>query len=525
MENNMDDFSQFKLDIRIKRAISDLEWLKPTDIQKEGLQHALNGYHILIRSKTGSGKTGIYLIAILEKLLMCKKNKEHVRALILAPSVELSQQIYDFTKDLTKYIQHIRFINACSSRHTRPGSFDEFDIIIGTPSRCLELLQNGILTDTSQIKITVFDEADLLFSFGHDKSLDSIASLLPTRLQSYVLSATLNENVENLCSINLYNPKRIVSSNEPFPDSCQLSQYLIKCEMEDKYLILYSLISLKLIKGKIIIFTDTIVHSYKLMLFLKSFSIPCLVLNPELPENSRLKKIDSFKSNKAQILISTDDVNTKDDGDSRHFSASRGIDFINVETVINFNFPPTISSYIHRVGRTARANSVGIAFTLFTYENPELLVSLQSFIDKNSDSKLLPFKFRMDFVEGFRYRVEDSIKSITKSAITNERRTEIKQEIYGSQKFQDHFKKNPHDKLILKSNGISKKNKIAQHTDKLPDYLIPQSLKTSYNVELEKTESFNFNRKKLFMEKKFAKKKLSHDPMRCGKSKRNNLVM
>ncbi|KAF1742124.1 hypothetical protein MXB_1387, partial [Myxobolus squamalis] len=270
--------------------------------------------------------------------------------------------------------------------------YEDFDIIVGTPSKCLVLLKTLQPTELDTIKVTVFDEADSLFGFGHHDSLDAISTLLSSRTQSFILSATLNEDVERLCTFNLSNPKRIVASEEPFPDSCQLCQYLIKCEVEDK-----------------------------------------------------IRTLEAFKSNKTQILVSTD-LNREEDGVLKNgdsdFSISRGIDFANVENVINFDFPCAVASYIHRVGRTARANSVGLAFTFYTFDNNE-------------------------------YRVEDAIKSISKSDIVNARRCEIKDEIYGSDKIKAHFKIKPQDKLVLKADVGTRRNKLPPHLDKLPEYLIP----------------------------------------------------
>ncbi|MGH0127827.1 UNVERIFIED_CONTAM: hypothetical protein FKN15_052461 [Acipenser sinensis] len=230
------------------------------------------------------------------------------------------------------------------------------DIVVGTPSRVLAQLSAQNLLLRSSLEMLVIDEADLVFSFGFESDLKSLLWFSAWQFGFYM-------QAQSQVTLKL--------QGSQLPGSSQLTQYHIRCEEEDKFLLIYTLLKLALVRGKTLIFIGTIDRCYRLKLFLEQFSIPACVLNSELPVHSRCHIIGQFNQGFYDYIIATDEQSLEDPpalpgghgkkgkkkkaqgrgGKDKEYSVSRGIDFQNVANVINFDFPTTIESYIHRVGR------------------------------------------------------------------------------------------------------------------------------------------------------------------------------
>ncbi|MGH0156218.1 UNVERIFIED_CONTAM: hypothetical protein FKN15_049264 [Acipenser sinensis] len=281
--------------------------------------------------------------------------------------------------------------------HSRPILMEKPDIVVGTPSRVLAQLSAQNLLLRSSLEMLVIDEADLVFSFGFESDLKSLLCHLPKIYQAFLMSATFNEDVQSLKKLVLHNPVTLKLQGSQLPGSSQLTQYHIRCEEEDKFLLIYTLLKLALVRGKTLIFIGTIDRCYRLKLFLEQFSIPACVLNSELPVHSRCHIIGQFNQGFYDYIIATDEQSLEDPpalpgghgkkgkkkkaqgrgGKDKEYSVSRGIDFQNVANVINFDFPTTIESYIHRVGRTARADNHGTALTFVLHTQLPLLAEIE----------------------------------------------------------------------------------------------------------------------------------------------------
>ncbi|MGH0170407.1 UNVERIFIED_CONTAM: hypothetical protein FKN15_074629 [Acipenser sinensis] len=282
------------------------------------------------------------------------------------------------------------------------------------------------------------------------------------------------------------------------PGSSQLTQYHIRCEEEDKFLLIYTLLKLALVRGKTLIFIGTIDRCYRLKLFLEQFSIPACVLNSELPVHSRCHIIGQFNQGFYDYIIATDEQSLEDPpalpgghgkkgkkkkaqgrgGKDKEYSVSRGIDFQNVANVINFDFPTTIESYIHRVGRTARADNRGTALTFVLHTQLPLLAEIEDALTaENADCALKPYEFKMQEIEGFRYRCRDAMRSVTKQAVKEARLKEIKQELLNSEKLKTYFDDNPRDFQLLRHDKALHPAIIKPHLKNVPEYLIPPTLR------------------------------------------------
>nr|XP_023701305.1 probable ATP-dependent RNA helicase DDX56 isoform X1 [Paramormyrops kingsleyae] len=495
-------FHEMGLEDRLLKALADLGWAQPTLIQEKAIPLALDGKDLLARARTGSGKTAAYGIPVIQRILTSKQTvrDQAVRALILVPTKELGHQVQTMIRQLIAYCARDVKVADISSKADlsaqRPILMEKPDIVVGTPSRVLAHLTAQNMTLSSSLETLVIDEADLLFSFGFESDLKSLLCHLPKIYQAFLMSATLNEDVQALKDLVLHNPVTLKLQGSQLPDGTQLQQYSIQCEEEDKFLLIYTLLKLGLVRGKTLIFVGSIDRCYRLKLFLEQFSIPACVLNSELPIQSRCHIITQFNQGFYDYIIATDEQTLADPtvtsqakgkkrknvgkgrGKDREYGVSRGVDFQNVANVINFDFPNTVDSYIHRVGRTARADNPGTALAFISHRERPLLAEIQDALTGDNEScALKPYAFKMEEIEGFRYRCRDAMRSVTKQAIKEARLKEIKQELLNSEKLKTYFEDNPRDLQLLRHDKDLHPAIIKPHLKNVPEYLIPAALK------------------------------------------------
>ncbi|CAG8632741.1 2945_t:CDS:10, partial [Dentiscutata heterogama] len=539
-----------ELDPRISRALSKLNFHKPTLIQAEAIPLALAGKDILARAKTGSGKTAAYCLPVIQKILNIKEanfvktdfiefnykaipesspDRAAIRSLILVPTRELAEQvtkhINDFLTYCSKEIKVVNIANTTPVQLQRPILSELPDIIVATPSRALAHLdsQNIVVRDT--LDSLVIDEADLVLSYGYEDDVQKILTYLPKIFQCFLMSATLTKNVENLKQLLLSNPAILTLHEEK--DEINLTQYCVRCSEVDKFLLIYVILKLRLIKGKCILFVNDIDRCYRLKLFLEQFSIKTCVLNSELPLNSRYHIVQEFNKGIYDYIIATDESDLKADNDTddeaigehdetktsdnkrdkthlrkkdKEYGSSRGIDFINVTAVINFDFPTSAKSYTHRVGRTARASQKGMSLSFVVPKELAGKHKVVSCLSAKHDEEvyarvekqqslagatLRPYFFDMKQVEGFRYRVEDAMRAVTRTAIKEARLKDIRSEILKSETLKTHFEDNPNDLKALRHDTIIHPTRVQQHMKHIPPYLMPKIATPAANVSAD----------------------------------------
>ncbi|XP_078127989.1 putative ATP-dependent RNA helicase DDX56 [Sander vitreus] len=504
-------FHEMGLDDRLLKAVADLGWSHPTLIQEKAIPLALEGKDLLARARTGSGKTAAYAVPVIQRILASKQSvrEQDVRALILVPTKELGQQVQTMIRQLTAYCSRdVRVADITGKADLsaqRPILMEKPDVVVGTPSRVLAHLNAQNLALHSSLETLVVDEADLLFSFGFEADLKNLLCHLPKIYQSFLMSATLTEDVQALKELLLHNPVILKLQGSQLPDSSQLQQYSIKCEEEDKFLLVYTLLKLRLVQGKTLVFVGAVERCYRLKLFLEQFGIPACVLNSELPIQSRCHIITQFNQGFYDYIIATDEQNLADPtaapqatagkgkkkkkGTERggrtkdkEYGVSRGVDFQNVANIINFDFPTAVESYIHRVGRTARADNPGTALSFISHTELGLLSEVEEALTgDNADSVLKPYEFKMEEIEGFRYRCRDAMRSVTKQAVREARLKEIKQELLNSEKLKTYFEDNPRDLQLLRHDKDLHPAVVKPHLRNVPDYLVPETLRGALN--------------------------------------------
>uniref|UniRef100_H3D7V1 Probable ATP-dependent RNA helicase DDX56 n=1 Tax=Tetraodon nigroviridis TaxID=99883 RepID=H3D7V1_TETNG len=507
-------FHEMGLDDRLLKAVADLGWSQPTLIQEKAIPLALEGKDLLARARTGSGKTAAYAVPVIQRILASKQSvrEQDVKALILVPTKELGQQVQTMIRQLTAYCSRdvrVADISGKADLSTqRPILMEKPDIVVG-PSRVLAHLNAQNLLLHSSLEMLVVDEADLLFSVGFEADLKHLLCHLPKIYQSFLMSATLSEDVQSLKELLLHNPVILKLQGSQLPDSSQLQQYSIKCEEEDKFLLIYTLLKLRLVQGKTLLFVGAVDRSYRLKLFLEQFGIPSCVLNSELPVGSRCHIISQFNQGFYDYIIAADEQSlavpavgaasadvtatkgkkkkTPDKGGKskdKEFGVSRGVDFQNVSNVINFDFPTTVESYIHRVGRkrAKRRDNPGTALSFISHKEVDLLSEVEEALTgDHSGSVLKPYEFKMEEIEGFRYRCRDAMRSVTKQAVKEARLKEIKQELLNSEKLKTYFEDNPRDLQLLRHDKDLHPAVVKPHLRNLPDYLIPDTLRKVIN--------------------------------------------
>ncbi|KAK3521874.1 hypothetical protein QTP70_018609 [Hemibagrus guttatus] len=531
-------------------AVADLGWAQPTLIQEKAIPLALDGKDLLARARTGSGKTAAYAVPLIQRILTSKQTvrEQAVRALVLVPTKELGQQVQAMIHQLTTYCaRDVRVADISGKAEVsaqRPILMEKPDIVVGTPSRVQAHIKAQNL-ELHTLEVLVIDEADLLFSFGFEADLKILICHLPKIYQAFLMSATLSDDVQALKELVLHNPVTLKLQGSQLPDSSQLQQYSVKCEEEDKFLLIYTLLKLGLVRGKTLIFVSSLDRCYRLKLFLEQFSIPACVLNSELPVHSRqgvtpapylrCHIISQFNQGFYDYIIATDEQgldnptadsqsaeskgkkkkNSKSKkGKDKEYGVSRGVDFQNIANVINFDFPTSVESYIHRVGRTARADNKGTALTFVSHSEVLVLEEVESSLTGDSGNcALKPYGFRMDEIEGFRYRCRDAMRSVTKQAVKEARLKEIKQELLNSEKLKMYFEDNPRDLQLLRHDKDLHPAIIKPHLKNVPEYLIPSTLKSLVNPLLRRKKKLKTNPKGV-MKTPFKKNNRGKNPLK-----------
>ncbi|RKP22214.1 P-loop containing nucleoside triphosphate hydrolase protein, partial [Syncephalis pseudoplumigaleata] len=478
-------FATYTLDPRLLRALAKLGYEHPTLVQAKAIPLALAGKDLLARARTGSGKTLAYLLPTCHKILQAKAV---TRALLLVPTRELAEQVTGQLGRLLMYCsKDIRVVNLAgqtSMEVQRSMLAEKPDIIIATPSRVLPHLRNKRLDLSETLETLVIDEADLVLSFGYEEDVRAMIGMLPKVFQSFIMSATLTQELDQLKQLVLKNPA-ILKLEETEDDQLDLlTQYSVTCSETDKFLLVYVLLKLRLIQGKIILFVNEINRCYRLKLFLEQFSIRCCVLNSELPLNSRYHIVEEFNKGVYDYIIATDEADLQGEQDSddeqedndasdaemadasapvaggkkrkraqrkdKEYGVARGVDFVNVAAVFNVDFPRSARAYTHRIGRTARAGKAGISLSFVVPKGAEVKEDLMprragSVDDEAVFAKVVakqqargaeikPYQFDMKQVNGFRYRMEDALRAVTKTAVHEARIKELKAEIIHSEK-------------------------------------------------------------------------------------------
>jgi len=375
------NFADLNLAAPILRALTEENYTVPTPIQAQAIPYALAGRDILGLAQTGTGKTAAFALPILHRLADAgrKPDAKTCRALILSPTRELASQIADSFRAYGRH-QHLSIATVFGGVSFRPQAERigrGVDILVATPGRLIDHLDQGTLR-LDKVEILVLDEADQMLDMGFVHAIRRIAKVLPKQRQSLFFSATMPRAIGQLAGELLHEPAEV--SITPASTTVKaIDQQVIFVETPRKRQVLVDLLR-ETTPGRTLIFTRTKHGANHVVDHLEANGIPAGAIHGNKSQGQREKALAGFRDGSMKVLVATD-------------IAARGIDVDGVTHVINFDLPNIAESYVHRIGRTARAGASGIAISFCDGEERPFLRSIEALIRERiatTDRRLPP---------------------------------------------------------------------------------------------------------------------------------------
>ncbi|KAI5590092.1 hypothetical protein POPTR_005G241300v4 [Populus trichocarpa] len=367
-------FMELNLSRPLLRACEALGYTKPTPIQAACIPLALTGRDICGSAITGSGKTAAFALPTLERLLFRPKRILAIRVLILTPTRELAVQVHSMIEKIAQFtdIRCCLVVGGLSTKVQEASLRSMPDIVVATPGRMIDHLRNSMSVDLDDLAVLILDEADRLLELGFNAEIHELVRLCPKRRQTMLFSATMTEEVDMLIKLSLTKPLRLSADPSAKRPAALTEEVLRLRRMREvnQEAVLLALCS-KTFTSKAIIFSGTKQAAHRLKILFGLAGFKAAELHGNLTQAQRLDALELFRKQEVDFLIATD-------------VAARGLDIIGVQTVINYACPRDLTSYIHRVGRTARAGREGYAVTFVTDNDRSLLKA----IAKRAGSKL-----------------------------------------------------------------------------------------------------------------------------------------
>ena len=565
---------------------------------------------MVARAKPGSGKTLAYILPILQSLLQrsatasTSPSPQQAAVLILVPTKDLATQVSAAVKSFTAFCARlVRCENIARKEDaavTRARLAENPDIVIATPSRAAQCINRSDL-QMDALTWLVVDEADLVLNYGYEDDMNAVAHVLPRGCQVMMVSATLSTSTTALTKLLCRGrePTILDLTSEEHAEAQKLEHYLLRTSEDDKFLLIYAIFKLQLIKGKVIVFVGgdeksggAVDRCYRVRLFLEQFGVRSVVLNQEMPLNSRQHVVEEFNRGVHHILLAADEAEIvgtekrtkrrrldqdgevdedEDAGDDvrdpvnnadaehgnddeeeptnqqtkkprplkRHgdteYTPTRGIDFRHVACVLNFDLPTSAKSYIHRTGRTARAGQTGMALSFYVPQHlyrkhrptsislcqydEEVIASIKVKVGE-AGGEMKEWTMDWTKLEGFRYRFQDALRSVTRIAVREARTRELRNELINSTKLSRHFEENPQDlKHLRHDNGSTHAVRSLPHLKHVPEYLLPEGGKSAVAkdvgfVGLRKEKENRIRKARAFKKGRGTKGGKGNDPLR-----------
>ena len=356
-------FEEFNLDKNIIKSLKNIKYEIPSKVQSKVIPQLLNNKDIIVKSKTGSGKTASFAIPLCEKVDI---NNNSVQGLIIAPTRELALQIKEEVQNIGR-IKKVR-CSAIFGKQPLKEQVAELKqrvhIVVATPGRIIDHIGRGTI-DLSNIKFFIIDEADKMLNKGFVDDMESIMTKLPQNACKGMFSATIDDNINSVCEKYMKNIIRIEIKDEDKYIKKQISEFFINSEEENKYDLLKSIIY-KECPHSVIVFANTRDKVDEIYKSMKKDKFTVGVIHGDMSQDKRLFIIKDFKENKFNILVSSD-------------ITSRGIHVDDVSLVINYEVPRDKENYIHRIGRTGRVDKVGKAITIVSNKEEKYLREIEEY--------------------------------------------------------------------------------------------------------------------------------------------------
>jgi ATP-dependent RNA helicase RhlE len=416
-----DSFESLAMNPRIVAALKEVGYSEPTEIQAAVIPLAVAGEDILGAAQTGTGKTAAFVLPILERMALSESENElarepssdsdaaaaekssaeskkkkprrvrHIRALILSPTRELAQQIEANIEAYAKFLPFnvTSVVGGLSIQRQIKQLQKGVDILVATPGRLLDLMYRKQV-DLRQVEYFVLDEADRMLDMGFVYDVQDIAKKIPKERQTFFFSATTSGEVESLARVLLDNPQT-VAVHPPDTVNENVESQVLFVERRDKRELILELLKNPAMT-RTLIFTATKSDANVLAAILSRQDIPTAAIHSDKNQRDRQQALRSFDEGEVKVLVATDVM-------------ARGIDVEGISHVINYDLPGDPENFVHRIGRTARAGSKGVALSLCDLDEVKALNLIESFIGRELNVNK-EHKFHSPFVETMKNRKE-----------------------------------------------------------------------------------------------------------------------
>jgi ATP-dependent RNA helicase DeaD len=360
---SMCSFEELNLQPELLKAVEELEYTTPTTVQSQVIPAMLAGTDVIVRSKTGSGKTAAFALPVLHNLDVDDK---FVQCLVLAPTRELAMQVSQAMQDYGKFVNaKVLAVYGGQAYGPQIRSLKRgVQVVVGTPGRLNDLIRKNIL-DLSGVHTVVLDEADEMLSMGFIDEIETILSETPAQRQTTLFSATVPQRIRKLAEKYMNNPQSIFVKQTEMTVNTIEQRYCVVNE-KDKMAVLTRFFEVEEITSALI-FAKTRVSTGELANELTVRGFAAEALNGDLNQDARERVLNRFRNNQIKVLVATD-------------VAARGLDIDDISHVFNYDLPHDPDSYVHRVGRTGRAGKTGIAITLITPKEKYSIRRIEKFI-------------------------------------------------------------------------------------------------------------------------------------------------
>ena len=363
-------FDSLGLAPALLRALADYGYTKPTPIQAAAIPAALEGHDLLAAAQTGTGKTAAFVLPLLQKLSTSGQTMtRRPRALILTPTRELAAQVHENLRDYGKHIQvsATTIFGGVSMGPQINALRRGVDVVIATPGRLMDHMQQRTL-DLSGVETLILDEADRMLDMGFLPALKRILVALPKKRHTMLFSATFAPAIKALAMEFMHNPKEI-SVSAPNTVTTLVSHQVHPVDAAKKRDLLMHLLSVDS-RRQSLVFSRTKHGADKLVTFLNASGLRTAAIHGNKSQNARTRALSDFKSGRVTVLVATD-------------IAARGIDIEQLPIVINFDLPMVAEDYVHRIGRTGRAGSEGLAVSLVSHDESGLLRDIRKLLNQD----------------------------------------------------------------------------------------------------------------------------------------------
>ncbi|PSW18009.1 ATP-dependent RNA helicase DbpA [Photobacterium sanctipauli] len=367
-------FSNLSLKPDLLSNLTTMGYEEMTPIQAQSLPHILAGKDVIAQGKTGSGKTAAFGLGLLDHLNV---KRFRIQSLVLCPTRELADQVAKEIRKLARAIHNIKVLTLCGGMPFGPqiGSLEHgAHIIVGTPGRVEEHLRKGFLS-LDDLNLLVLDEADRMLEMGFQDALDAITDAAPVDRQTLLFSATYPKQIESIASRIMHKP--VMVKVESTHDSSSIDQHFYKVETNDDRMTALRLLLSQHRPESTVVFCNTKREAQEVADDLERYGFSALALHGDLEQRERDQTLVRFANKSASVLVATD-------------VAARGLDIDALDCVINYHVARDTEVHVHRIGRTGRAGSRGIACSFFSDKEHYKIALLEDYLDKTIEGEELP---------------------------------------------------------------------------------------------------------------------------------------